>query len=445
MPTFAADLAWFKYGLHVPMQMLALGTALAYVVRWRVPPWWAWTVTVASVLAFAIDVGLTYPPPAGDLYGRWQEGRAVLDGTSPYVLPGCLYTPSAFPIFALFALLSFEQLVAVWTVLNAVGFTLLVWVAHRALQTLPGAESWRLPAPALGVLSAVIVLSGACRLGLQVGQLGLAVALAILLGMWGQQRGRPMWAGVGLALATLKPATLLPFLLMFRQRRDRATLAWAVAGTLGLCLLATAPPDLFGRLGECLHNISEQSKPTGCNYYANYAHVEILGLDRGLHYLGVQNPTAVAVLKWSLLLLGAAWLAWRCLGPAPLSEAAGWSLLAFYAVLFLYHRLYDTPILVIPLLYVIGRARACAGGARWLYTGCALAVLGVLYFRWETVAALSYGPAPQGLGGRILLAVVVPYAIWLTILGMGLLAAAEHWSARRRAATPLPAPLPQAA
>ena len=108
-----------------------------------------------------------------------------------------------------------------------------------------------------------VAFSDANRFGLGAGQFAVLAALVIFGALWAQARGRPVLAGVLLALGTIKVATMLPFLLLFARRKDR--LAWLSLplGCLGLYLLTSPAAALLTRLGECLHNIDRVSAPGG--------------------------------------------------------------------------------------------------------------------------------------------------------------------------------------
>jgi hypothetical protein len=100
--------------------------------------------------------------------------------------------------------------------------------------------AWRLAAPGSG-RARVIYLAAAVGwlpviYGLQLGQPGLFVALAVAGSYALLRAGRPMWAGVALAAVALKPqlAFLAPFALL-AARQDRAFAGSAIAlGALGL-------------------------------------------------------------------------------------------------------------------------------------------------------------------------------------------------------------------
>src|SRR5262249_27601299 len=125
------------------------------------------------------------------------------------------YPPSTVPAFALLALVPFPALVVLATVLNAVGYLALVFLARRALQAQGDPTAGRLSPAAPAVCAATVALSFASRYGLILGQLPALVTVALLAALTAQGRGRPVQAGAWLVVAHLKIATMLPFLLLF--------------------------------------------------------------------------------------------------------------------------------------------------------------------------------------------------------------------------------------
>ena len=83
--------------------------------------------------------------------------------------------------------------------------------------------------------------------------------------------------------------------------------------------------------------------------------------------------------------------------------------------------------------HAFGRARTEAGRARWLYTGCATAVIAVLFLRLETVKELAIA-ATQGAAPPhpLVQAVMIPSALWMVVIGMMCLAAAERCRVKAR-------------
>src|SRR5262249_55693038 len=155
-----------------------------------------------------------------------------------------LQPPTALPVFWLFAALPFTPSFVIWTVLNTLACLALVAFAQRTLlvqeqldgTAAAGAASWRLPPWVVVGLTAVVLISDASLLTFFLGQVSILATVLLLAALSAQGRGRTAWAGVWLALATLKVGTLVPFLLLFHRRRDGWAWLTLVAVSLGLCL-----------------------------------------------------------------------------------------------------------------------------------------------------------------------------------------------------------------
>ena len=146
-----------------------------------------------------------------------------------------LNPPTALPLFALFAVLPIRTSLAFWTLLNVASSLGLIALARSALmsqdrldaagdQARAGLES--LPPVAIAGLAICLSFSEASLKGFYLGQLGVFTAVMLLLALVAQGRGRPIWAGVCLFLATVKFVTMIPFLVLFLRRPDRLT--WVV-------------------------------------------------------------------------------------------------------------------------------------------------------------------------------------------------------------------------
>lgn len=430
-----------KLSFVYPVQLLVLFTALALILRFRVKTWWAWTLTGLGLAALVVR-GCMEGPDGTDLRWFWLTGRDVLDGIDPYHYDFCVWPPTSFALFSLFARFPFPELLFVWTVLNILALTVLVVVAERTLRAAGGPDDWQVSRPTLGILTAALLLSVSSGYGLGVAQVSLFVTLALLLALWARYRGWPVLAPVALAFASIKAATLLPFLLLFRRRKDLATWLLLPVACLGLYLLANPALELFTRLRECLHNIAVLSTPGHMNNFAHPVNADMISFDRAIYFLGVDDRGVVRLAQIVVVVLLGAWVVWQLRGRHPLPEAAACSLVAFYAALFLYHRLYDMSILVLPLVYTVGRAQVTNGRQRFFYVASAFAVLGVHYLRLETVKALGMQPRSPELLLQLVKAAIVPHGVWLTIAGMVSLAAAERCRPRQVA---VQQPLGQAA
>jgi hypothetical protein len=427
---------FLNHALVCAAKALALGCALLFLCRRRLPPWLAWSVAAVGGLGFLVSTFLDLPRGA-DLDIFWSAGGAVWRGENPYADPRVLNPPTALPFFAALAVLPWPPLLALWTVVNALGYVGLVPLARRALLPATGPGRWQLPATAVAVLTAAVVLSFPTRYGLGLGQLSVLTTLCLLAALHAQARGRPIRAGVWLALATIKIGTMLPFLLLFRRRRDLPT--WVSLGvtSLGLCLLTTPPGDLASRCRNCVRNISALGGAGGINdyAYANASSVDLISLDHALYRVGLRDRAVIQAAQWAALGALGAWVVWQTGGRRPLPRGAACSLVALYSAVFLYHRIYDMIILVLPLTYCAGRALTAQGRGRWLFVTCALAVLGVVYLRIDplrdltAVAADGHGPA-----NYLLQAVVLPYGTWLVLFALLCLPAAERLSRPKLAA-----------
>ncbi len=422
MPSSELVAMLVKYGLFQPAQIVVVLTALALLFGFRVKAWWAWSVTVGGFLAFVLNI-CTHWPNGVDTEVFWHGGADALAGLDPYQRIKLLTPPTGLGLFSLLGRFDFPHALAIWTIINFAGMAVLV-IAARAALRMPGSkEQWSMSAPTVGVLTAAIALSVSAGYGFDVGQMSLFTTLMILVALIAQHRERPAFAGSGLALATVKAGTMLPFLLLFYRRKDRA--AWVMLALGCVVLACTVNPlvEVPSRIWGCLSNIAYQSKHM--NDFIHPVNADMMALDRAIYYLGVSDRDLVRLIQGTIVLALGGWVGWQVVRRPEMPEAAKVSLVAFFATLFLYHRLYDMLILVLPLVYAFGRAQVAQGRARWLYITSTLAVLGVLYLRLETVKALGWQPRGPDLLHLVLQGVVVPYGVWLTLIGMASLAAAE--------------------
>jgi hypothetical protein len=293
----------------------------------------------------------------------------------------------------------------------------------------------------LAALGAVLLISPAGLAGVLLGQLSILEAVALLAALLAQARGRPAWAGAALALATVKAPTMLPFLLLFLRRADWRAWVSLAAVSLALCLATGSPPALPGRALTLLGRINEMQAPGMVNDYSfdGPKHTDMMGFAHALYRLGLRDRAAIDMGQYAVVLLLGAWVARQVLARGRLGRAAACSLVALYATVFLYHRTYDTVILVVPLVYCAARAGLSRGAARWLLAACAAVILLVLYLDANLLTRVARISFEAGTWGQVLQAAVLPGATWLIVLAMILLA----WGARladpgRGAAPPAP-------
>ncbi len=417
-----------KYLFFYPVQVLVVLTALALVFRAPLRSGWCWGVTAVGLGSFFLWP-LVEPLGSADIYVFWVSGRDICDGIDPYRNVGCLYPPTGLPLFALLGLFAYPTALVLWTGFIVLGTCTLVLLAQRALSA-GTRQGWELPPPALGVFTAALALSVSSRYGIGVGQLSLFVTLTLLLAVWARNADRSGLAGLALSAATIKAQTMLPFLLLFHRRRDRLAWATLVAGCVGLYLLASPPTAFFVRVRAMLANISLLSSPGHMNNYPQAVCLDMIAFNRALHFVGVQDRTTVQVAATVLVLALGAWVAWRVCGRGALAPAPACCLVALYSLLFMYHRLYDALILVVPLVYTAGRARTADGPARWWYSATACTLVAVLYLRVELLKELSAAVLTPGAVSWWVQALVLPHALWLLLSAVACFEAAERYASR---------------
>jgi hypothetical protein len=363
----------------------------------------------------------------------WSAGRTVWAGRDPYApdefaAHPFLNPPTALPVFAAFALLPVNCGCALWTMANVSAVLALAGLAQRTLSIqqdggTPAAsddqETGRLSAWALAGLTAGLIVSDAALTTFYLGQFSILTTVAILAALTAQGQGKPIVAGLWLALATIKVTTMLPFLLLFHRKSDRLT--WLSLGLAvgALCLATGAPASLPGRLEAMLKHIKELQAPGQVNDYTfgGTQPETILGFEHALYRLGLRNPDAIRIGQYAILIVLGVGLARQVVWIKSVSRAAACSLVALYSVLFLYHRGYDTLILVLPLVYSTGRAQSTSGMVRLWFIGCAVAILLILYLSKGFLHRVQMEVAGWGGWGRLAQAAVLPYGTWL-ILGV---------------------------
>jgi hypothetical protein len=356
--------------------------------------------------------------------------------------------PTCIPLFATFALPPFRYSLAIWTILNVVAslaFPALCWSALRSQDGL-GATNERLdstpcrmPVETLVGIAICLIFSEASMKGFLLGQLSMFTAVMVLWALTCQARNRPVLAGVCLFLATVKIATMLPFLLLFLRRADRWTWATLASLVIGACLMTGKPGELPDRLAILKGRIANLQAAGHVNdySYAGTKNESIIGFEHLFYRLGMRDRGLIRYAQILALMSIGAWLVWLVVAGRVLRSDAA-CLITFFSMLFLYHRDYDTVILAFPLVHCAEMARATRGRSRVLYTACGLIVIAVMYVNAGYLRTLTKWSLDRASLGRLVQATVLPCLTWLILLAIVVLARAAFLRAQNdeRASSP---------
>ena len=390
---------------------------------------------VASVGALVlVAVRLKYafvstPNPFVDFRIFRIAGRIVLEGGNPYAMSANVFInpPTALPLCVGFAAMP-DWVGHAWLAFNFFGGLALVPLAWLALGGRREGR-WLPEAFVLAILAAVIGFSDAAVVQNNLGQISTFTALAILGSLALLATGRRLAGGLGLAVATMKVATMLPFCLVAidRKKIDFRCLAGIALGVVVLCCSATRPDLLPSRLADNLRRIGAQGEIGRINdqSFSGPVNWAIIGFQHAYYRLGIVDRRLLVVMEGlTLAALGVplAWAAWRRV----LARPALLALLGLYATIFLYHRTYDLVLLALPLTYATGLARRGPTRARGPAAASGMAMVIALYLRMEGLRVMNQGHEAQGWVARSFLA---SPATWLVLVALALLARAA-WCTR---------------
>lgn len=431
----------YEFPIAAPLALIAILTAGTLIVRGNGRAPWCWAVAAIGVVTSLAMAYFAYRLPF-DYRLFWLCGTDVRAGRDYYAIDPrrqqvILNPPTALPLFELFAALPLRKGAKLWTEFNAIASLALVPMAYRALVSQGGAEAAKLPRATLAVLAAVVALSHASASTLALGQLSILTTLAILAALHAQGASRPILAGVWLAIATVKVATMLPFLLLFGRRRDLPT--WATLGgvTLGLCLSTGSLTDLPARLQNNLRNIHLSSAPGMVNdySYAGPSHGSMIGLDHALYRLGMRDRDWIRTSQLAAMAVLGVVIA-RVVAHPRYPRDRSCAIVSLYSLIFFYHRVYDAVLLVVPLVACASHARSASSRSRWrLSFGFFLVLIPLfVYPRW--LSLLESASPGWGLSGGMIRAIVLPIATWSVLMAIASFLAATPRPAGPRGRVP---------
>jgi hypothetical protein len=427
--------------LHGAIWVVAALTLVAFVFRIPLRAWWQRAVSALGIAFFLVSSLITAAGPfvALDFRSFWRLGAVILSGgdaiewIGSHKLPP-LNPPTAYPLFAAFALLPIHASLVAWVGASAGICLALIPLSYRTLvdRGVPGAAE--LPARTLAVATATFVLSNAPRSMLQSGQLAAIGALGLLAALVAQGRGQPARAGAWLALGTIKPNTTVPFLVLFLRRTDWK--AWAVLA--GLCVVACLGfgwgVDVRRSASAYLRAINEHGLPGAVNdaTFAGPQTAGMVGLDYALYRLGFRAPGSNSLAQTLALLALGAPLAYQILRGDGLPTGGDCAQVGLYSCVFLYHRTHDFVVLALPFTYAMIRCQTASGKARWAFTTAVVAILLALTQQRRLIELLEASVKTRTDPISLLLqAVILPYATWSVLTAMLALALGERWTALR--------------
>jgi hypothetical protein len=414
---------------YLLMATVAFCTAVARTLRARgsLLAWLA-LITITFFLVHTTVEALGWDAKTyRDFICFWEAGNYVRAGREAYseaIAHNCPFynPPTALPLFAVFASVPAARSYAVWTMVCGLMIIALIPICCRALacEKCPAVEG--LDTITLLTLTAALGFSNAVRSNLINGQMGIPAGFALAVAYWALGAQKRLISAVALAVATIKINLMLPFGLLFLRRRDRHILIWLLVLVLGICLSTGRVADQLTRARTLAAGIGHSTSVGQVNDYSRSGPhpADILGFDKLFYQLGVADRSLIRILQLaalSLLGLGLALIASK--GGTPPGLLA--SLLALFAVIFLYHRNYDTIILALPLAFAVGHARTTKTAARWWMTAAAIGILSIHYLPRKTMFLLMHQTFESKMVSALVDYAVLPSATWLVLFSMACL------------------------
>ena len=402
-------------------------------------PRWVWPVAILFGLVFAVHVVRSPQEDkywACDLRIYYKAGSLLWAHGDPYTVTGLKppndkiiaipYPPTAFPLFAVFALAPQRTASLAWAGVNAM---LLLGLGLQARRVLDAQDRGQ-PAAVSPALAAVLRRRSYCRVlpissSTQARSRCSSSRAVRGPGSPGTNpRTRPAIAGLGLAVATIKFATSLPFLLLFLRRSDHRIWLFFILFGAALTFTAVNPIDLPKKITAMQAAISVSREPGRVNDYSslNAQSATMVGIDQALSRIGVADRRIIDVLTRAILLALGVWLAYTVIFKAGVPRGQSSSLLSIYSTLFVYHRTYDLPILILPFLYCTAGFGRTRGTAHWCYAWVIVAIFIAVNLHTKLVLQMHYWPESWAF----VKAVVMPCPTYSLLSSLAALAVATR-------------------
>jgi hypothetical protein len=137
----------------------------------------------------------------------------------------------------------------------------------------------------------------------------------------------------------------------------------------------------------------------------------------------LRDATVISLLQLAVLFLLGVWLLWEFrVRVQPGNELLLAVLLCLFSCVFLYHRIYDSVILALPLLYCVDRVRERQAGSAIVYKAIATGLVLVLNLpRGGLLIRFSDWSQSGGLIGRLIQVFLLPYCTWILLASLFLL------------------------
>jgi hypothetical protein len=234
------------------------------------------------------------------------------------------------------------------------------------------------------------------------GQMVLQVVLGTVVALHYARR-RPWLAGLGLAVATLKPSFGGPLALLMLARRDyRAVAAGFVLGALGAALgagvIVARTGEASGLLTAALVNDAAFETDPVANPLTSPLRIDAaVTLAKSLNWSPAATvKTAITTLSMLLAML----VLLRC--PKPDAEAGADDcsavLICVTVLTALYHILYDALLLSLPVVALaVGRPAVWRAGSAWVRWGLWIILMVTAFNLLGTNTALRWFEAQHGL------------------------------------------------
>ncbi len=412
-----------QYLIYYPIATIVLSVSVASLLRNGRVQRWIPIIATLGIVFFLINTYILNYPSGSDFLIFRNAGVAVLEGANPYADVAMVSPPTALPLFALMASLPLNTGLLVWTTMNIGAALALIPLSQQVLQVQTKRKFKALPTSLLSLSIATVVLSLPIYWSIGLGQLALLESLCLFTALYAQGKNWPILAGGALALATIKPQTILPFLLLFLRKSDFRTWLSFTFIVLVLCLASSPLDVLLLRMQQELVNISRLAAPGAPNDYsfeAPFNHT-IIAIDYALYCLGLRDRAVIRITQIVILGLLGGGLAFEIYRKG-LPRGGACALVAIYSCIFLYHRFHDASILTLPLVYAWSRALFSERPGRSLFIATFIALLPIFFIHPKLVEVVVEAISSKWGGIKWLLnALVLPYATWLALIAMGLL------------------------